>query len=396
MPSVNNQDASFLWGISSSNDNNIGNSLVSIAIRQGGGGLLLSAKVINLHNNILDSDGVKLVSDGYGTDVQVYIQNPDNFDAFNVFEIAKKSRLEAAVYEQNASWSSTEPVGSAVNARSTAWDVTAGALTVEAGNVTLDNTQTYRIRNSSGAATDLLELSASDNLLIGQGSGFTGDLVLYSGGGNEVIRAQADGDILMDEVVFAENNNGPADKSSITGSAANVDLYSDAHVRFFESDTNLNQFLFDLNNAEFGIGTTNPLYSLHVTDSATPVIAANDTTNGVLSWLFANDTSGTVGTATNHPFRIQSNNTTAITVDTSQNVGIGTTSPAYDLDVAGDVNFTGTLYNSGVPVGVAKFVDGDLAADAVYTDGNVGIGTTNPSVALDVVCLLYTSDAADE
>jgi len=74
----------------------------------------------------------------------------------------------------------------------------------------------------------------------------------------------------------------------------------------------------------------------------------------------------------------------------SGGVGIGTTGPNYDLDVAGDINFTGGLYQNGSP-----FVTGDghsldaadgSPTDVVYVDndGNVGIGTTSPAGILDV------------
>ena len=81
---------------------------------------------------------------------------------------------------------------------------------------------------------------------------------------------------------------------------------------------------------------------------------------------------------------------------TAGNVGIGTTSPAYKLDVAGAVRFSNELYvsgvwstsygprNSGEPI---KFVNWS-ATELVRintTDGNVGIGTTSPVSALSVV-----------
>ncbi len=69
----------------------------------------------------------------------------------------------------------------------------------------------------------------------------------------------------------------------------------------------------------------------------------------------------------------------------TKRVGIGTTSPTKKLDVLGDINFSGDLYKSGVLLDFGgKFVDGTNIADAVYIDGNVGIGTTSPTAKLDV------------
>ena len=84
-----------------------------------------------------------------------------------------------------------------------------------------------------------------------------------------------------------------------------------------------------ISSGNVGIGTTNPGYNLEVSGSfnATSVYA-----NGVLL---------SPGTGSN--WTVFGSNIAR----TSGNVGIGITSPAYKLDVAGDVNITGSFRVNG-------------------------------------------------
>lgn len=90
----------------------------------------------------------------------------------------------------------------------------------------------------------------------------------------------------------------------------------------------------------------------------------------------------------NHLTNIASN--VMLTVDTTGNVGIGTSNPAYKLDVNGNINFTGTLSKSGVAVVSSQWTS---SACNVYvgSTSNVGIGTTAPGYTLHVVGTIYTS-----
>ncbi len=65
-------------------------------------------------------------------------------------------------------------------------------------------------------------------------------------------------------------------------------------------------------------------------------------------------------------------------------VGIGTYVPLYDLDVLGDINFTGTLYFDGVAVNLSSSLLTQSGANSVFLTGNVGIGTSTPVNKLDV------------
>jgi len=73
-----------------------------------------------------------------------------------------------------------------------------------------------------------------------------------------------------------------------------------------------------------------------------------------------------------------------LTIDTSGNVGIGTTSPTQKLDVVGTVEADAFTIN-GTPVGTStSSYWNQNGSDINFTSGNVGIGTTSPTELLEV------------
>ena len=74
--------------------------------------------------------------------------------------------------------------------------------------------------------------------------------------------------------------------------------------------------------------------------------------------------------------------TTRATVKSNGNVGIGNISPSFKLDVNGDLNFTGTLYQGGVAYAGSPWTTS--GSDIYYTTGNIGVGLNSPAYTLDV------------
>ena len=164
-----------------------------------------------------------------------------------------------------------------------------------------------------------------------------------------------------------------------------------------------------------GIGITNPQELVHigagidasdisatdllVTRAGPSNLSVRDSTNGVETFLFASSVGGIIGTVTNDPLNIQTNNTSAIFIDASQNVGIGTANPNEKLTLEAGVLSLKETTTPTATINYAKIYskntntlwwqDGagaeHLLVDSLHSHSELSAsdGTPNPAVSVD-------------
>ncbi len=170
-----------------------------------------------------------------------------------------------------------------------------------------------------------------------------------------------------------------------------------------------------------GIGTSSPTYHLevvHDADNGHSAIGWRDPTNNVTGYTSADNSSVYIGSSSNHDLNLTANGTSRITITNSGNVvipgnvGIGTSSPTYHLEVVHDADnghnaigwidptndVTGytSADNGSVYIGSSTNHSLNLTTNrtnrvTITSSGDVGIGTANPSYELHVIGDIHAS-----
>ena len=142
-----------------------------------------------------------------------------------------------------------------------------------------------------------------------------------------------------------------------TGSDMRIAMIGQDGLFFSSASTfaaNTNDSLLAIRtNGNIGMGINNPTYKLHLhapTSNNTFLNFTNNITgitnqDGLVLGMLGN--SARLGNLETGELRFGTSNLTRALIDANGNMGIGTTVPAYKLDVAGDINMTGTLRLNG-------------------------------------------------
>ena len=176
-----------------------------------------------------------------------------------------------------------------------------------------------------------------------------------------------------------------------------------------------NSLIYD-DGTNVGIGTSSPSKKLEIVSntsqdgikisgSSNPRLTIIDTTNSVQFDALTTDTEAVLRTDTNHPLVLSTNGTARLTISSTGNVGIGTTSPSYKLHIiesttngravqgvataTSGTNYGAVLVAEGIGatknIGLYASAEGATTnVAAIFDKGNVGIGTSSPSQKLEV------------
>ena len=241
-------------------------------------------------------------------------------------------------------------------------------------NVRTDKTSQIRLANMySGDATSIL-FSATNNYTITTGSWTIGQNVNSIGSGKfGIVNGSTTCAMFDSEHIIFYRDIQTANSITVANINFTGDLYRNGMLYIssqWSGSTGSQIYFGSTGSVHVGIGTTAPGYTLDVGGDLNFNGALYK--NGML--YVGSQWSGSTGS------QIYFGSTGSV------HVGIGTTVPGYTLDVGGDLNFNGGLYQNGSPY-IGSQWSGSSGSQIYFGSVgsvNVGIGTTAPQYTLDV------------